>query len=348
VPGPSGATPVYVGLAFAAALLTVIGESFDPFVIAAVVVALVPWGLVAAGVRVAHLLFAGVAIAPVIAVVAGTGVGSAMFLSLTAASRVASQTDRRSVVAALTAVVIALPFVTFLPFVPAFELDVGAVYFAFGGAFAVLVGVLLRRTTRLADELRRADAELAKAVARDERHRIARDVHDLVAHSLTVVVLHIGGARRVLRSDPGAAEKALSDAERVSRESLDAIRGAVGLLREDGEPHVQSLDLERLITTYRSAGMPIALHLAGDPESLPLPVRVTVYRVVQEALANVARHSGPNATTRVDVVIERDDVAVRISNQVGEHAVQPPSKTGGYGLLGLREQAVSIGGHLTS
>ncbi len=67
-------------------------------------------------------------------------------------------------------------------------------------------------------------------------------MHDLVAHSLTVVVLHVGGARRVLRSDPDAAEAALIAAERVSRESFDAIRGVVGLLREDGEPQVQSLD----------------------------------------------------------------------------------------------------------
>ncbi len=93
-------------------------------------------------------------------------------------------------------------------------------------------------STRLADELRAADAELADAAAREERHRIARDVHDLVAHSLTVVVLHVGGARRVLRSDPDAAEAALVEAERVSRESLDAIRGAVGMLRDDDEPEV--------------------------------------------------------------------------------------------------------------
>ena len=163
----------------------------------------------------------------------------------------------------VTAVVVVLPFTAFL--LGFDEWDVGAIYFAFGGAFSVLVGVLLRRSTRLADELRVADAELAEAAAREERHRIARDVHDLVAHSLTVVVLHVGGARRVLRSDPDAAEAALVEAERVSRESLDAIRGAVGLLRDDDEPEVRSLDLERLVTTYRSAGLPVELDDRGHP-----------------------------------------------------------------------------------
>lgn len=348
VAGSSGTDPVYAGITLVAAILTVVGEGFNPFVIAAVVAALVPWALLVAGVRLPHLLFGALAIIPVIPVVAFTGIGSAIFLSLTAASRVASSSDRRWVVAVITAVVVVLPFITFIPFVPGFETDVGAVYFAFGGAFGVLVGILLRRSTQLADELRRADAKLANASAREERHRIARDVHDLVAHSLTVVVLHVGGARRVLRSDPDAAEHALTEAERVSRESLDAIRGVVGLLREDGEPHVPSPDLERLVTTYRSAGLPIALRIDGDPESLPLAARVTIYRVVQEALANAARHNTPKAQTSVDITIDREQVTARIANRLDDSFGHREPRHGGYGLLGLREQVASLGGELAS
>lgn len=127
--------------------------------------------------------------------------------------------------------------------------DGGALYFAFGDLFGVLAGVLLRRQTRLVAQLRQADARLVEAAAREERQRLARDVHDLVAHSLTIVVLHVGGARRVLRADPDAAEGALGDAERVCRESLDAIRGVVGLLRRDdpaGRP-AGSLDVADLV-----------------------------------------------------------------------------------------------------
>ena len=267
-------------------------------------------------------------------------------MTLAAASRLASRSDQPWLVGVVTAVVIVLPFTAFLFGFD--EWDVGAIYFAFGAVFSVLVGLLLRRSTRLADELRLADAELADAAAREERHRLARDVHDLVAHSLTVVVLHVGGARRVLRSDPDAAEAALVEAERVSRESLDAIRGAVGLLRDDDEPDVHSLDLERLVTTYRSAGLPIALTIEGDPDTLPLSVRVTLYRVVQEALANAAQHGSPGAPTSVEISIDPERLIVRIANELTAGRVTASTGSGGYGLLGLREQAASLGGELTS
>ena len=292
---------VYAALAFVAAVLTLIGEQLDPWIVAAVVVALVPWVLVVAGIRLPLVAFAVLAIVPLIPVVVTTGIGAAIFLTSAAASRLASRSDQPWLVGVVTAVVVVLPFTAFLFGFD--EWDVGAIYFAFGGAFSVLVGLLLRRSTRLAEELRVADAELAEAAAREERHRIARDVHDLVAHSLTVVVLHVGGARRVLRSDPDAAEAALVEAERVSRESLDAIRGAVGLLRDDEGPDIGSLDLERLVTTYRSAGLPVELRIEGNSETLPLSVRVTLYRVVQEALANAARHSTPGTPTSVEISI---------------------------------------------
>ena len=341
---------VYAGLALVAAVLTVVGEQFNPGVAALVVVALVPWALIVMGVNVPLVAFAALAIVPLIPVIAYTGIGAAIFLTLAAASRLASRSDQRWLVGVVTAVVVVLPFTAFL--LGFDEWDVGAIYFAFGGAFGVLVGVLLRRSTRLAEELREADADLAEAAAREERHRIARDVHDLVAHSLTVVVLHVGGARRVLRSDPDAAEAALTEAERVSRESLDAIRGAVGLLRDEGEPEVQSLDLRRLVTTYRSAGLPVELTIVGTPDSLPLAVRVTLYRVVQEALANAARHSPVGTPTSVGIRIDDEFAIARIENVLAttsdEGAAVKVFDSGGFGLLGLREQATSLGGELVS
>ena len=122
----------------------------------------------------------------------------------------------------------------------------------------------------------------------------------------------------------------------------------VGLLRDTTEPQVLSLDLERLVTTYRSAGLSITLRIDGDPESMPLAARVTVYRVVQEALANAARHSTHDAPTSVDIAIDQTQVVARIANQLDDSPAPQDSEPRGYGLLGLREQSASLGGELAS
>jgi signal transduction histidine kinase len=149
----------------------------------------------------------------------------------------------------------------------------------------------------------------------------------------------------VLRTDPAAAEDALADAERVCRESLDGIRGVVGLLRDDGEPRAVSLDLGELADGYRTAGLPVQLRVDGDPASLPLALRVALHRVVQEALANAARYAG-SAPTSVEVAVEAGQVSARITNR--RPAAPPPQRGGGYGLVGLRERVASLGGQLSA
>lgn len=322
-------------------------------VVTCLVLALVPWVLVAGGVELPLGLFAVMAVAPVVPVVAWAGVGSALFLTVAAASRVASRSDRRRLVVATTVATAAVPFAPFLGLLPpgvgVAERGAGSLYFAFGTVLGALVGALLHRAAVLTEDLRVAHERLAEAAARQERQRIARDVHDLVAHSLTVVVLHVGGARRVLRRDPRAAEGALGEAERVCRESLDGIRGVVGLLRsEQDERPVLSLDLAELALGYRTAGLPVTLQTRGSPESLPLVVRVTLHRVVQEALANAARHAGA-APVEVEVAVDEAGVDARVTN--GRPPAEPPlagGGHGGYGLVGLRERVASLGGELTS
>lgn len=283
-------------------------------------------------------------------VVLVAGPSGALFLATTASCRVAGRTDRRGVVAATAVAVAVLPFASFLTG----RGDRGAVYFAFGSLFGMLSGVLLRRSQRLAGELQVADARLAEAASRAERQRIARDVHDLVAHSLTVVVLHVGGARRVLRADPAAAEGALADAERVCRESLDGVRGVVGLLRDDGaDPRALSLDLGELAGAYRAAGLPVALRVDGDPAALPLVARVTLHHVVREALANAARHAGPGSAASVDVAVDAGGATARIANDRRAAAGASPAapggaSSGGFGLVGLSERVASLGGQLHS
>ncbi len=333
---------IYAGVAVIAAVLTFV-ESPEPlWTIGAVLVALVPWALVATRRDPPAWLFLALAVLPVVAVVIVNDLGVVIFMTTAAASRFACRAEDRRAVLVVTVAVAVVPFI---PALLGSSHPNGAGYFAFGDVFGVLVGVVLRRGDRLAARLREADNRLAEAKQLQERQRIARDVHDLVAHSLTVVVLHVGGARRLLRTDPEAAEAALADAERVCRESLDGIRGVVGLLRDtESSSSGLSLDLDALIGTYRTAGVDVRLTTTGDPAELPLGTRVTLYRVVQESMANAARYAPPGSAVTADVAVAPDEAACRIVNDRGAGA----GRSGGFGLAGLREQVASADGVLTS
>jgi signal transduction histidine kinase len=131
----------------------------------------------------------------------------------------------------------------------------------------------------------------------------------------------------------------------VCREALDGIRGVVGLLRQEDDRPGVSLDLEQLAASYRIAGRTVALRVDGDATALPLAVRVALYRVVQEALANAARHSRGDDPIDVRVAADAASASARISNPLGRGPAAP--STGGYGLVGLREQVAALGGRLT-
>ena len=332
------AVPVVLGAA--AAVVTSWGS---PLAVTLIVVALLPWAAQQARRPLPEWLFAVLAIAPVVAATVVVDLNASMFLVTSALSQLVGRRSSRSRIGMTAVVGIVAPFV---PVLAGWSFNVGGVYFAIGNLLAIVVGVLLAHTRSLTAELRAADAQLAVARAQEERTRLARDVHDLVAHSLTVVVLQIGGARRVLRTDGDAAEAALSQAELVCRESLDGVREVVGLLRTEGDDPLRPQSLEHLAQTYRDAGVPVDLEVRGDLDALPLIVRSTLSRVVQEALANAARYRSPGST--IDVVVQHDhDVLVgRVAND-RPRTPQAPS-TGGYGLPGLREQVERAGGGIES
>ncbi|MFD1722129.1 sensor histidine kinase [Amnibacterium endophyticum] len=334
---------ILAAVAGVAAVIALVEGPKPLWAIALIGLALVPWVLVLVGRDLPPLLFVGAAVLPIVPVVAFVTIGVVVFMTTSAASRYAARVDDPRRVAAVAVGVAAVPFLCVLSPHPDLY---GALYFAFGDLFGVLVGALQRRAARLATRLREADARLAEAEQHAERQRIARDVHDLVAHSLTVVVLHVGGARRVLRLDPAAAEGALAEAERVCRESLDGIRGVVGLLRDVDGPQPVSLDLDALAGTYRDAGLPVELRSTGDQAALPLATRVVLYRVVQEALANAARYAPPGEPVAVEVAVTEDGALVRVRNRRAESRVR--SGAGGFGLRGLREQVAAVHGVLTS
>jgi signal transduction histidine kinase len=228
--------------------------------------------------------------------------------------------------------------------------DPGWAAWAVGTTCTVAAGLLVRRERGLVAELRAAQAGLADRTRAEERNRIARELHDVIAHSLTVTLLHVASARMALRFDPEDAERALVEAERLGRETLGEVRSTVGLLRSDGPgrtdgpaaPMPGLAGVPALVDRFRSAGADVGFAQEGDAAGVPATVGLAVYRIVQEALTNAAKHA-PGAAVAVEVAIA-DDVRVTVAS-----AGRPGAARGqgtGLGLDSMRERAESLGGRL--
>ena len=241
--------------------------------------------------------------------------------------------------------------------------DSGIIYFAGGLGIATMSGLLIRRAETLAAQvaaMRDADVE---RLAATERARIARDVHDIVAHSLTVVMLNVTGARRAIAVDPEGADAALARAELVGRDSLDSIREVMGLLRESDQghdlPHPTLSRIPQLVAGFRDAGLDVELEAAAETEvtastvdswvpavGVDPTVELVAYRIVQESLSNVLQHApGADATVSIALVDGALDVAVRntASPVPGEFSARA-----GLGTRGMAERARAVGGHFES
>ena len=228
--------------------------------------------------------------------------------------------------------------------------ETGAVYFIGGLGVAWLAGTMLRRQEVLLAQLGAAHALRSEHAAATERTRIAREVHDVVAHSLTVTMLHVTGARRALATDPGRAAEALERAETVGRDSLDSIRQIVGLLRSDageGSPNAPLPvigDIPALVDQYREAGLAVAADLQLDGVTTDPTTSLAAFRVVQEALSNVLQHA-PGAP--VDLRVARD--CGRVLRIVAENPTTAPPAAAraeriGLGLRGMTERVRAAGG----
>jgi signal transduction histidine kinase len=244
----------------------------------------------------------------------------------------------------------------------------GAAYFAdwtgqvatAGYAVVWLVGRYVRRGRRQRQlALARAvEAERGRAVAAEravfaERLRIARELHDIVAHTLSVIAVQSGVARHLLGADAGPAGPALTAIEDASRSAMDDLRRMLGVLRADPADVEAALapspgidELELLASAHRATHGPVALTVDPTVADLPHSLRLTAYRLVQEALTNVRKHA-PGAPTRVDLRATAGDLEVRVDN---DGPIQPPQGTerapGGYGLAGMRERVAMFGGSL--
>jgi signal transduction histidine kinase len=216
---------------------------------------------------------------------------------------------------------------------------------------AFVFGVAAGYAVRLSHSANMAVTEAREALAwqavAEERRRVARDVHDVVAHTLAITMLHITAARMaVQRSDPAEAEEALEEAERHGRASLADIRRIVRLLRADDTSALDAAqpglsDIKALVDGYRAAGLPVDLSLAVDEQFLSPGVEAAVYRVLQEALTNAARHG--NGSTAVQLRATDSEINLKVENPVAHQATR---RTQGSGLLGMKERISAAGGAL--
>ncbi|MEV7190293.1 sensor histidine kinase [Streptomyces sp. NPDC093510] len=215
----------------------------------------------------------------------------------------------------------------------------------------VAVGLAVRQWKRQLDINRKL---LADRAVTEERRRIARELHDIVAHHITTMYLMSGGARSTLDRDPETAREALVTLEESGRTALHEMRQLLGVLRSTdtleeapSEPQPGVDGIERLVADSTAAGLPAELHVTGQPRPLPMTVGLTLYRIVQEALTNARKHAGPaRATVRLAYLPDRVTVEVTDDGAGDTRAPDGLGRGGGYGLLGMRERIALHDGSL--
>ena len=229
--------------------------------------------------------------------------------------------------------------------------DVASYVFSAGlvGLSPWLAGRNARARTLRAEALERARENQARTAVSQERQRIARELHDVVAHGLVVMVVQAQGARRILDQDPERARAALEAIEQTGQTALADMRRALGVLREetapaDLAPQPTLQDLDALLAEMRRAGLVVDLCVEGERRALADDVDRSAYRIVQEALTNTVKHAGLVAT-RVTVAYAADELRLEIADE-GPGAAASAVADGGHGLAGMRERVRLHGGQL--
>ena len=212
----------------------------------------------------------------------------------------------------------------------------------------VAIAVQARRTAEAASVRAEIREQHAREAVMEERVRIARELHDMVAHSVTVMVIQAGVVRRRLDAGLDVDRDLLRGIESAGRDAVGELRRTLGLLRgEDAETAQPPAGLDRLdelIAQVRDAGLTVTLRREGEPVPVPPAVDLSAFRIVQEALTNVLRHAGPQRVT-VTVGYRSDGLHLSVVN---DGRPVPPPAPGGQGLIGMRERAALFGGELTA
>ncbi len=225
------------------------------------------------------------------------------------------------------------------------------VFFTIAWAIGWVLASRTRSTRRLREQAAQLEAErdaLAREAVAEERGRIARELHDVVAHSVSVMTVQAGGVRRLLRAEQQREREALLTVEETGRRALAEMRRMVGIMRTDvdasdraPQPGLENLD--HLMGEIRESGLPVALEVEGAPVELPVGVDLSAYRIVQEALTNALKHAGP---AHAWVTVRYAPAGVEIL--VEDDGAGPSAILGlpGHGLIGMRERVAVYGGTL--
>lgn len=220
----------------------------------------------------------------------------------------------------------------------------------------LLIGREMRIRRERAEELReqvanaeRERMESARRAVEEERARIARELHDVVAHQMTVMTIQAEGARRIAKDADPRIQQALDTIKATGHSALAEMRRVVGLLRDaDGEspelaPLPRLTDLSSLVDQVRSAGVPVDVSIDGEARPLADGVELSAFRIVQESLTNTAQHGGPGVSASVSVIYGDDTLDVVVVDD-GRGAAAAASNGGGHGLVGMRERVAVLGG----
>jgi signal transduction histidine kinase len=251
--------------------------------------------------------------------------------------------------AALLYAVLALPHTT----LPAQSVESFLPLIA-GGLAGDSVAARRRYQAGLAEQARReqaAAAERDRLHLREERVRIARELHDVVAHTLAVITVQAGVGRRLMAKNPAEASNALESIENIGRTATEELRVVLALLREEENrtptlsPTPRLVDLKALAETVQASGTPVTLHLCGQDRPLSPALELTIYRVVQEALTNVVKHA-PGAHTTVNLTVSDYEIHLAVTDDGAPVPSTEPSTGQGHGIPGMRERITAFGGQL--
>lgn len=208
-----------------------------------------------------------------------------------------------------------------------------------------------------AERAERTREEEARRRVAEERLRIARDLHDVVAHHIALVNVQAGVAAHVMDKRPDQAKEALSHVRDASRSALNELRATVGLLRQSGDPEAPTepapglAHLDDLVDTFRHAGLPVEVTRGDAATELPAGADLAAYRIIQEALTNVQKHAGTGAKAEVSVVRVGPNIEVTILDDGPGESTEPQDEEnsgGGHGLIGMRERVSALSGRCTA
>jgi signal transduction histidine kinase len=327
--GP-GSTPARVGFALAISLPLVFRRRAPLAVITILSAATVAWALSADRPESGTMPFPAILLAIFsVALYARTAFAAVLGLVL-----------------ALTAMLITLhsPFYDTTPSAG----NTAILFFFSGGAWTA--GWLVRRRAALVRRAYDESGELARSAVADERARIARELHDVVAHGISIVVVQAGAAEQLLDKDIDAAREHVAEVRRTARETMTEMRRLLGVLNEDDATYVPLPGLARvpdLLDGARSAGVDVEFSELGDRRELAAGVDLVAYRVIQEALTNVRKHA-PGSPARVVVCHRARDIGIEVTNPGGggQPRFDEHQDGNGHGLVGMRERVRIFGGSL--